>query len=107
MAAYPSIPITRRANSAPALSANAPVPHPADSRERLFALPEHPHYPGAEARTWWSVAGRNTQFAGGAEVDPWQSGAGRTTQLTVGVKKLLAEAHLDIESLKVVARGKG
>ncbi|EPL2103875.1 hypothetical protein L4Z72_004634, partial [Pseudomonas aeruginosa] len=37
---YPSIPITRRANSAPALSASAPVPHPADSRERLFALPE-------------------------------------------------------------------
>ncbi|MGU1499493.1 hypothetical protein ACSEPW_31550, partial [Pseudomonas aeruginosa] len=37
-------------------------------------------------RTWWSVAGRNTQFAGGAEVDPWQSGAGRTTQLTVGAE---------------------
>ncbi|WP_237750816.1 hypothetical protein, partial [Pseudomonas aeruginosa] len=42
---YPSIPITRRANSAPALSANAPVPHPADSRERLFALPERPITP--------------------------------------------------------------
>ncbi|MDC3856101.1 hypothetical protein, partial [Pseudomonas aeruginosa] len=30
----------RRANSAPALSASAPVSRPADSRERLFALPE-------------------------------------------------------------------
>ncbi|RCG94081.1 hypothetical protein CSB89_2736 [Pseudomonas aeruginosa] len=36
-------PEPRRANSAPALSASAPVPRPADSRKRLFALPEHPH----------------------------------------------------------------
>ncbi|VFT06176.1 Uncharacterised protein [Pseudomonas aeruginosa] len=36
-------PEPRRANSAPALSASAPEPHPADSRERLFALPEHLH----------------------------------------------------------------